>query len=49
MSITNEPVNLKDTVAKRVDTLGILAKAHPLAALGVGLGVGYLLARLVHR
>jgi ElaB/YqjD/DUF883 family membrane-anchored ribosome-binding protein len=42
-------VELKDGVAKRVDTLGALIQQHPLAALGIGLGIGYLLARLVHR
>lgn len=40
---------LKEDVAKRVDSLGTLMKAHPFAALGVGLGLGYLIARIVHR
>jgi len=44
---------MKDDVAKnlheRVDSLGTLMKAHPLAAIGIGVGIGYLLARLVHR
>lgn len=44
---------MKDDVAKnvheRVDSLGALMKAHPWASIGVGIGVGYLLARLVHR
>jgi hypothetical protein len=42
-------VELKDDLARRVDTLGTLMKAHPFAALGVGLGLGYLLARVLHR
>ena len=46
-------VEIKDDVAnnlgKRVDSLGALIKKHPLAALGVGLGIGYLIARLLHR
>jgi ElaB/YqjD/DUF883 family membrane-anchored ribosome-binding protein len=33
----------------KVDSLGALMKAHPWASIGVGIGVGYLLARLVHR
>jgi ElaB/YqjD/DUF883 family membrane-anchored ribosome-binding protein len=49
MSIPNDPVSLKDDLAKRVDTLGTLVKTHPFAALGVGFGIGYLLARLAHR
>jgi ElaB/YqjD/DUF883 family membrane-anchored ribosome-binding protein len=40
---------LGDRVAKRVDSLASLMKDHPFAALGIGLGVGYLLARLLHR
>ena len=50
---SNDPierlVDLKDQVAERVDSLGSLMKDHPFAALGIGLGVGYLLARLLHR
>jgi hypothetical protein len=42
-------VELRDDLARRVDTLGTLMKAHPFAALGVGLGLGYLLARVLHR
>ena len=46
-------VETKDEVAKslekRVDSLGSLMKEHPLAALSVGLGIGYLIARLLHR
>jgi len=37
------------TLGKRVDTLGDLMKEHPLLAVGVGLGVGYVLARIIHR
>jgi ElaB/YqjD/DUF883 family membrane-anchored ribosome-binding protein len=44
---------IKDDVAsnlgKRVDSLEALLRKHPLAALGVGLGIGYLIARLLHR
>ena len=46
-------IELKNDVAKqverRVDTLGTLIREHPFAALGIGLGVGYLVGRLVHR
>jgi ElaB/YqjD/DUF883 family membrane-anchored ribosome-binding protein len=46
-------VELKDGVAKRlgtrVDSLGALIKEHPFAAAGLGLGIGYLAARLFHR
>jgi len=45
-------VDMKDTAAKqagkKVDALGKLMKHHPILALGVALGGGYLLARLVH-
>jgi len=37
------------TLGKRVDALGAVMKKHPLAALGIGLGTGYLLARILHR
>ena len=46
-------VELKDEVAqqveRRVDSLAVLIKDHPFAAIGVGLGIGYLIARIVHR
>jgi ElaB/YqjD/DUF883 family membrane-anchored ribosome-binding protein len=46
-------VEIKDDVAnrlgKRVDSLGAIMKEHPLAAVGVGLGIGYLIARILHR
>ena len=46
-------VEIKEDVAnnlgRRVDSLGALIKRHPLAALGIGFGIGYLLARLLHR
>lgn len=46
-------VDIKDEVAKTIDrrvkTLGTLMKEHPLAALAAGIGLGYLIARLVHR
>ena len=50
---TERLAELKDDVAKnlgrRVDSLGTLMKNHPFAAIGIGLGLGYLLARLLHR
>jgi len=33
----------------RVESLGALIKEHPFAAAGIGLGIGYLIARLLHR
>jgi len=46
-------VEIKEDVAnnlgRRVDSLGALIKEHPLAALGIGFGIGYLIARLLHR
>jgi hypothetical protein len=41
--------DVANNVGKRVDSLGALIKGHPLAALGIGLGLGYLIARLIHR
>ena len=37
------------TLGKRIDRLGALMKKHPIAALAIGLGTGYLLARILHR
>ena len=52
-TITNKTTELQDAVTEklteRVDALGELIRKHPLAAVGIGLGVGYLIARLVHR
>ena len=46
-------IGIKDDVAnrvgKRIDSLRALMTAHPLAALGVGLGIGYLIARMRRR
>ena len=46
-------VDLKDGVARavrpRVDSIGALMRAHPFAAMGLGLGIGYLIARVIHR
>jgi len=46
-------VEIRDEVAinlgNRVDSLGKVIRKHPLAAVGVGFGLGYLLARIVHR
>jgi ElaB/YqjD/DUF883 family membrane-anchored ribosome-binding protein len=46
-------VEFKDEAAKRasrgVAQLGDLMREHPFIAIGAGLGVGYLLARLTHR
>jgi ElaB/YqjD/DUF883 family membrane-anchored ribosome-binding protein len=44
---------IKDEIAKqlgaRVESLGTLIREHPFAAMGVGFGIGYLVARLLHR
>jgi hypothetical protein len=46
-------VELKDesmkTVGKGINTLGKAMKDHPLLTIGLGVGAGYLLARLIHR
>jgi ElaB/YqjD/DUF883 family membrane-anchored ribosome-binding protein len=46
-------VEIKDHVTKnlgtRVESLGALIKDHPFAAAGIGLAIGYLTARLLHR
>jgi len=44
---------LKDEAVKivedRIDTLGITIQQHPWLAVGIGFGIGYVLARLLHR
>jgi ElaB/YqjD/DUF883 family membrane-anchored ribosome-binding protein len=46
-------VEIKDDVAnnlgRRVDSVGALIRKHPIAAMGIGFGIGYLIARLLHR
>ena len=46
-------IEIKDNVTKnlgpRVESLGALIKEHPFAAAGIGLAIGYLTARLLHR
>jgi ElaB/YqjD/DUF883 family membrane-anchored ribosome-binding protein len=46
-------VDLKDDAArvlsKRARTLGAMIQEHPFAAAAIGLGVGYLVFRLVRR
>jgi ElaB/YqjD/DUF883 family membrane-anchored ribosome-binding protein len=46
-------VEIKDDVTKslgaRAESLGALIKDHPFAAAGIGLAIGYLTARLLHR
>jgi hypothetical protein len=37
------------TVGPRVDPIGALTRAHLFAAMGVGLGIGYLIGRAIHR
>ena len=49
MTTTPEITQPGTAVAKRVDVLTVLIKQHPLAAIGIGFGLGYLLARLVNR
>jgi hypothetical protein len=45
-------VDFKDDAArdlgKRINTLGGMMKKHPILAIGIGLGAGYLLARVIH-
>lgn len=46
-------VEIKDSVTRnlgtRAESLGALIKDHPFAAAGIGLAIGYLAARLLHR
>jgi ElaB/YqjD/DUF883 family membrane-anchored ribosome-binding protein len=37
------------SLGTRIESLGGLIKDHPFAALGIGLGIGYLAARILHR
>ena len=36
-------------LGKRVDRLGVMMKKHPLIAIGIGVGAGYVMARIIHR
>jgi ElaB/YqjD/DUF883 family membrane-anchored ribosome-binding protein len=49
----NRFVEIKNDMAKhlatRAGSLGAWVREHPFAAAGVGLGIGYLVARLLHR
>jgi ElaB/YqjD/DUF883 family membrane-anchored ribosome-binding protein len=40
---------IKDSVTHQIQSLSGLIKKHPLISFGIGVGAGYLLARLVHR
>jgi ElaB/YqjD/DUF883 family membrane-anchored ribosome-binding protein len=46
-------IEFKDEAArgfgKRIDALGALMKKHPLLSIGIGFGVGYLMARIIRR
>ena len=46
LGIKNDVAN---SLGRRVDSFGTIMKEHPVAAVCVGLGIGYLLARLLHR
>jgi len=37
------------SLGKRVGSLGALIEEHPFAAVGIGFGIGYLIARLLRR
>jgi ElaB/YqjD/DUF883 family membrane-anchored ribosome-binding protein len=41
--------DLASNVGTRIASLGALMKKHPFAALGIGFGLGYLIARVLHR
>ena len=41
--------NLTKNLGTRAESLGALIKDHPFAAAGIGLAIGYLAARLLHR
>ena len=40
---------ISNQIEKQINELGELMKTHPLLAIGIGVGAGYLLARIVHR
>jgi hypothetical protein len=37
------------TLDKRTTALGKLMRKHPVAAIAIGLGAGYMIARVMHR
>jgi len=41
--------DVANQLANRLEALEALIKQHPFAAAGIALGVGYLVARILHR
>ena len=41
--------DVASSVGTRIASLGALMKKHPFAAVGIGLGLGYLIGRVLHR
>ena len=52
-AIKDRAIDAKDAVARRggkaINVMGRLIKDHPLAAIGIAFGIGYLVVRLVRR
>lgn len=50
---TDPILEIKHQVGKNlghhIDSLGALIRKRPIVAIGIGLGLGYLIARMVHR
>ena len=52
-SLKHRAVDVKDSLvsggSKAIKRLGSLIKAHPIAAVAIGVGVGYLTIRVIRR
>ena len=46
---TTPPIDAPPSSETRLDALGAAMKQHPLLSIGLGIVVGYLLARLIDR
>ncbi|MGE0869959.1 MAG: hypothetical protein AB7P03_15440 [Kofleriaceae bacterium] len=47
--VTDVGTRAKDSASRRIESVGDLIAQHPIVALSIGLGIGYLFARIRRR